>query len=184
MHVFLDFEASSLSDASYPIEIAWVFEHGISETHLIRPAPGWTDWGGEAKSIHKIERHVLLSDGEDHAEVARHMVEVLDGHDLLATAPSWDGKWLSVLLRAAGLPRHRLRLRDTEEAQRETAIAILTDVMVEGTAEKAAEDIVRGVAADTEAPPRHRALQDAEAERQRWLLVRDRALAERDRARG
>ena len=41
------------------------------------------------------------------------------GHDLLASAPSWDGKWLSALLRAAGLPRHSLRLRDSDEAMRE-----------------------------------------------------------------
>ena len=31
------------------------------------------------------------------------MVEVLSGHDLCASAPSWDGKWLSALLRAADI---------------------------------------------------------------------------------
>ena len=56
-----------------------------------------------------------------HHVLARRMVEVLAGHDLTASAPSWDGKWLSALLRAADIPRHTLRLRDTEEVQRETA---------------------------------------------------------------
>ena len=40
MLVFLDFEASSLAKRGYPIEVAWVFEDGRAESHLIRPAPG------------------------------------------------------------------------------------------------------------------------------------------------
>ncbi|MFT3810039.1 MAG: hypothetical protein QM698_08990 [Micropepsaceae bacterium] len=31
MLAFLDFEASSLSDNSYPIEVAWIFEDGTGE---------------------------------------------------------------------------------------------------------------------------------------------------------
>ena len=38
MIVFLDFEASSLSDDSYPIEVGWAGEDGSTEQHLIRPA--------------------------------------------------------------------------------------------------------------------------------------------------
>jgi hypothetical protein len=52
MKVFLDFEASSLSDRSYPVEVAWVFQDGRSESHLIRPATEWTDWDDEAEAIH------------------------------------------------------------------------------------------------------------------------------------
>ena len=44
MRVFLDFEASSLSKDSYPIEVGWAGEDGSTEAHLIRPAPDWTDW--------------------------------------------------------------------------------------------------------------------------------------------
>ena len=51
MIVFLDFEASSLSDDSYPIEVGWVFEDGRTEAHLIRPAPAWTDWDPAAEAI-------------------------------------------------------------------------------------------------------------------------------------
>lgn len=43
MKVFLDFEASSLSDQSYPVEVAWVFQDGRTESHLINPAPEWVD---------------------------------------------------------------------------------------------------------------------------------------------
>jgi hypothetical protein len=128
MKVFLDFEASSLADRSHPIEVAWVFQNGRQESHLIAPAPNWTDWDDKAEAIHHISREVLVAEGEPHDEMARRMVEALTGHDLFASAPSWDGKWLSTLLRSAGIPRHELRLRDTDEALRETAAEILSAV--------------------------------------------------------
>ena len=65
-YVFLDFEASSLGKDSYPIEVAWVFEDGRSETHLIRPAPAWTDWDERAAAIHGI----LRADLEIHGTAA------------------------------------------------------------------------------------------------------------------
>src|SRR4051794_34099009 len=125
MRVFLDFEASSLKKNGFPIEVGWVFEGGQSEGHLIRPAPGWSDWDAGAEAIHGLSRERLEREGTPHDEVARRMVEGLAGHDLFASAPSWDGKWLSLLLRAAGLPRHTLRLRDTEVAQAEAAADLL-----------------------------------------------------------
>ena len=114
MRVFLDFEASSLGRNSYPIEVGWVFEDGGSESHLIRPADGWTDWDVDAAAMHRIDRERLLREGEPVADVAGRVVASLGGHELYASAPSWDGKWLSVLLRAAGYARHLLRLRDSE----------------------------------------------------------------------
>src|SRR6188474_3495839 len=88
MIVFLDFEASSLAKLSYPIEVAWVFEDGPSETHLIRPAPQWTDWDMDAEAIHHISRETLQNEGTPHDVVARRMVDQLSGHDLFASAPS------------------------------------------------------------------------------------------------
>ncbi|WP_404337056.1 transcriptional regulator [Sphingomonas sp. MMS12-HWE2-04] len=128
MRVFLDFEASSLAKRSYPVEVAWVFEDGRGDAHLIRPAPGWDDWDAEAEAIHRIPRATLTAEGVPHDAVAAQMVADLAGHDLLASAPSWDGKWLSVLLRAAGLPRHSLRLRGSDAAMAEAAAAILGEV--------------------------------------------------------
>ena len=176
MLVFLDFEASSLAKRGYPIEVAWVFEDGTSEAHLIRPAPGWEDWSADAEAIHRISRPLLDAEGVAHDVVARRMVETLTGHDLLASAPSWDGKWLSALLRAAGYPKHTLRLRDTEAAQRETATALLKDVVAAEALTVAVENILvlTGVR-DRDGPPAHRALPDAVEERQRWLAVRDEA---------
>jgi hypothetical protein len=181
MLVFLDFEASSLGKHSYPIEVGWVFEDGASESRLIRPAPGWDDWDARAEAIHHIPRAALLRDGTAHDEVARLMVERLTGHDLVASAPSWDGKWLSALLRAAGLPRHRLRLRATEEAQRDTARKILQACIPADRIDAQIEAMVARVnAAAREAPTAHRALADAQAEREQWLAARTAAAQFRD----
>jgi len=173
MLVFLDFEASSLARHSYPIEVAWIFEDGISETHLIRPAPGWDDWDAGAEAIHHIPRDALLRDGMPHDMLARRMMTVLAGHDVVATAPSWDGKWLSVLLRAAGLPRHSLRLRDTEEAQRDTAHDILQDCIAADRIDAEIETLIACVRQQSPgATQAHRALADAVRQRDLWLAVR------------
>jgi len=176
MLVFLDFEASSLARHSYPIEVAWVFQDGTSEYYLIRPAQGWDDWDAAAEAIRHIPRERLLRDGTPHEEVARRMVTRLSGHDLTASAPSWDGKWLSALLRAAGLPRHTLRLRDTEEVQRETVRRILRNQVSTGRMEQEIEKLrTTAIEALPKAAIAHRALADAEAERARWLAIRDAA---------
>jgi len=186
MKVFLDFEASSLGKKSVPIEVAWVFEDGRSADYLIRPAPGWEDWDSRAEAIHRIDRATLLRDGCAHDVVAAAMVDQLTGHALFATAPSWDGKWLSVLLRSAGYPRHLLRLRDSDEALRQSATDILEGFVpaeaLTGTVAALIESIDSRASGTA---PAHRALADAREEYQRWLMVREKAhrLAQ-DRARG
>ncbi|MBC9033876.1 transcriptional regulator [Sphingomonas sp. JC676] len=172
MLVFLDFEASSLGKGSYPIEVAWVFADGRSESHLILPAPGWTDWDDAAQAIHRIDRRTLLLEGMPHQHVAQRMVEVLTGHDLLASAPSWDGKWLSALLRAAGFQRHGLRLRRSDEAMVESARSILSPAFADTQLASAADEVMtRSASPMASGVPAHRALPDAEAERARWLAV-------------
>lgn len=173
MFVFLDFEASSLAKDSYPIEVGWVFEDGRSEGILIRPAPEWTDWDMRAQAVHQLDRGLLLREGRAHSDVAAHMLAELGGHDLFASAPSWDGKWLSVLLRAAGLPRRSLRLRDTDEASRETASAILSPLLSGEALTAEIADILTFVDETCAQVPRdHRAVGDARGERERWLNVR------------
>ena len=177
MNVFLDFEASSLSDRSYPIEIAWVFDDGRSQSHLIAPAPDWDDWNDAAEQIHGLSRETLVRDGVPHDIVARQMVEALTGHALFASAPSWDGKWMSVLLRAAGFPRHTLRLQDTDIALRDTATHILRDAVPPEELEARVRDLVAWANTTKDSPPAHRALADATEERAIWRRLRDRAQA-------
>jgi hypothetical protein len=184
MLVFLDFEASSLAKRSYPIEVAWVFAEADGcdvreETHLIRPAPDWIDWDAEAQAIHGIARDTLLREGEPLEVVAARMVEVLHGHTLVASAPSWDGKWLSALLRTAGWPRHQLRLSSTAAARRSRVSQILEDA--QWPAAGMADAVTAVLANEQNDRPTgisaHRALPDARAEHARWLAAGDAALA-------
>jgi hypothetical protein len=162
MRVFLDFEASSLSRDSYPIEVGWAAEDGSTESHLIRPAKGWTDWDASAEAIHHIGRETLLAEGEPHDKVARRMLETLGRRQVYVTAPSWDGMWLSKLLRAAKLPRHALRMQDVEEAHVGAALEILGGDPADPWARATALDLLRearhGLPFE---PPVHRALADA-----------------------
>ncbi|MXP63374.1 transcriptional regulator [Roseomonas sp. M0104] len=172
MIVFVDFEASSLGKRGFPVEVGWAAEDGTEEGHLIRPAPDWEEWNLEAEAVHGLSLERLRRDGTAHEVVARRMVEVLSGHDLYASAPSWDGQWLSRLLRAAGLPRHALRLRDTEEAQRQAVTAALG-----GAGEAQAEEVLAAArrAVEASGAPVHRALDDARRELKLWREVRRQA---------
>jgi hypothetical protein len=94
------------------------------------------------------------------------MVEALTGHELFASAPSWHGQWFSKLLRAAGLPRHALRLRDTDEVQRDAVLAVLERGGVPvGARPDILHDILEPARLAAKAEARaHRALDDARGE--------------------
>ncbi|RVO82511.1 3'-5' exonuclease family protein [Sinorhizobium medicae] len=177
MIVFLDFEASSLSKKSFPIEVAWVFQDGRSRSYLIRPASDWIDWSAAAEEVHGISRDLLRAEGLPVGFVAEGMIRELAGHQLYASAPSWDGKWLSVLLRAAGLPRHALRLAKSDEAFLDAARC----EMGKRFSEQEIIELVRGVIDATGPSQFHRTLPDARLELKRLTLVRKFA-AERTRS--
>jgi hypothetical protein len=178
MRVFMDFEASGLTEDSYPIEVAWVLEDGTAETHLVRPAPHWTAWTASAEETHQISRQTLEEKGEPADAVARRVIEALSGHDLYASAPEWDGKWLSDLLEAGGFPREALSLRDTEAAQAEIiaetlGIDLATAPRTPGEElPTLVEDIMVLADMKERRTHHHRALDDAEEERRRWQTVR------------
>lgn len=180
---FLDFEASSLGKQGYPIEVAWVLSSGEEESHLIRPDPTWTDWDTKAEAIHGLSRDRLQAEGQPVADVARRMMSALAGYGLYATAPSWDGKWLSRLLRTAGLPRHALRLEDTEAIHRQTMREVLLEMSIPAELH---DELMKKVLSQAErkddelGPAEHRALADARREQRLWLDIRDRT---RDMAR-
>ena len=79
----------------------------------------------EAEAVHGLARERVVREGVAHDWVALHMLTALRDVTLYASAPSWDGQWLSRLLRAAGLPRHALRLKATAEAQRRVILDVL-----------------------------------------------------------
>ncbi len=174
MIAFLDFEASSLSKHSFPIEVAWVFEDGRSKSRLIKPKAGWIDWSQDAQSIHGISRELLETEGTELNAVAAEMMSELAGHALYASSPSWDGKWLSVLLRGAGVPRHALRLQKSDDLFIEVAAEIMASVNRRLDAEKLVADVITS---SEPAQPAHRALPDAMLELRRLDLVKAAARA-------
>jgi hypothetical protein len=178
LRAFLAFEASSLGRHGFPIDVAWVFESGGEESHFIRPAPGWTEWGPAAQRLHGISGDRLGIDGAPVERVARRLVDELGDHEVFASDPSWDGKWLSLLLRAAGLPCRAVRLVDTDVALLELADAILAPSLPSSDIPRAARQILANASARFAGSPRpHRALPDARIERERWLAVSELAHA-------
>lgn len=104
--IFMDFEASSLNSASYPIEIAWSLADGSVESHLISPAgvDGWGDGDAKAEAVHGISRVELLAAGHSPAWVCRRLLEVCGGALVVYTdCPELDRAWLSVLCAAGGV---------------------------------------------------------------------------------
>lgn len=168
MRVFLDFEASSLSNHSYPIEVGWVFEDGREEDYLIRPAPAWIEWDVTAEAVHGISRERLLHEGTPHDLVCDRLVAELGAHSIYASSPPWDGRWLSMLLRAAGRPRHLLRLKDSEEAFAEAARLRLGPAADDAAVTEA---IAAARAAVEVVPTAHRALADARREFEIWRAL-------------
>ena len=178
MRAFIDFEASSLGRHGYPIEVAWVFEDGHSETFLIAPIEKWTDWDPAAEALHTIAREQLAAEGVAADIVARRLADSLQGHHVFASAPSWDGKWLSALLRAGGLPGHAIRLADTDAALLALASALLAPFLPSSEIHRAIRKVLAS-AGDRFVGRRrvHRALPDAQLERERWLIVSELAHA-------
>jgi hypothetical protein len=100
--VFIDFEASSLRSASYPIEVAWYNPDGAIETHLISPAgiTSWTDWSAEAEKLHGISRAELLKYGKSPSWICRRLNQQLAGQGVYSDDPEYDGVWLAALFAA------------------------------------------------------------------------------------
>ena len=115
---------------------------------------------------------MLETDGVAHDVVARRVLDALGEHVVYASAPSWDGKWLSVLFRAAGLPRHAMRLKDSDEAFLEAAAEALSTRVPPARVKALAAEIVERAVDTVQRSVKHRALADAEQERQIWLEVR------------
>lgn len=101
----LDFEASSLSQESWPIEVglSWIANgHVQTWSSLIRPDPAWDigDWSQQSAEVHGIP----LSDLENApsaAEVVEAFLNALEGRKSVSDAPEFEARWLDRLFRAA-----------------------------------------------------------------------------------
>lgn len=107
---FLDFEACSVSAASWPIEIGvsrLLFgEEGVSVAtwdSTIRPHTSWpiSEWSEKSAKVHHIPFNELL-DGPDAIDVAEKAFEELRGCVVLSDAPPYETLWLDRLLALIG----------------------------------------------------------------------------------
>lgn len=98
----LDFEASGLDQASYPIEIAF-WQHGQVHSWLILPEPTWEYWCTTAEGMHGISREDLLRYGKPVSTVAMEVNTVMSSHVVYSDAANWDDFWLHRLYEAANI---------------------------------------------------------------------------------
>ncbi len=110
---FIDFEASGLGPFSWPIEVGWSFEDGVTESVLISPSPQWPmeAWDEKAERLHGITPRMLADLGADAAEACERLDAALAGRAVYSDAPDWDSFWMLRLYQAAGR-RCDIRLRD------------------------------------------------------------------------
>lgn len=98
----IDFEASSLSAFSYPIEVglSWLEGQNVQTwSSLIRPHPNWNpnDWAPESELVHGIPMSSLL-DAPAADAVAKQLRAVIGDRVLVSDAPKFDEQWLDRLL--------------------------------------------------------------------------------------
>ncbi|SMY35860.1 MULTISPECIES: hypothetical protein [Photobacterium] len=105
MWATLDFEASGLSEFSYPIEVGYSLPNGTDNSLLINPLSAsdeWVYWDAFSEShIHKIPRSELEANGKQVVDVCRHLNAVLGQYELVFCDSEWDLFWLGRLYHAA-----------------------------------------------------------------------------------
>ena len=150
----IDFEASSLDQDGYPIEVGLAFWHSPDEaiygwSTLIQPAWEWTrngHWSPKSAKVHGISGRELLADGKPVDCVAARLNEML-GSERIAwcDGDAYDIHWTGALFKAAkATPLFRL-------GAWHRLIAMVGPTMRE-----------RGLEWLDQAPARHRARDDAE----------------------
>jgi DNA polymerase-3 subunit epsilon len=102
---FLDFEASSLDQDSWPIEIGIAWTEGgsvLCESKLIRPEPNWHEsaWSKASADIHGLSLNQLISDGE-HAQDVAAWFKTLNRGIAITDNPEFERRWLIRLLAPA-----------------------------------------------------------------------------------
>ena len=153
--LFIDFEASSLLPGTYPIEVGWIGDGVIGESHLIHPSAfPWGDWSYESEAIHGISQDTLRRDGKPAEAVGRRLLEVLHGRQAVVGSTSLDRMWLELLLETVG--EDPPALLSEPAALLQTA----TDILGDQTAARKAVTLAQEARLDDIV--HHRALPDAE----------------------
>lgn len=89
----LDFEASSLSDQSYPISVGMLVR-GISYYYLIKPKREWTDWSMDSQGVHRLSRSNIENFGYPVTVVASLIEYTLKKYSCVySDNPYYEEKW-------------------------------------------------------------------------------------------
>jgi DNA polymerase III epsilon subunit-like protein len=120
---FLDFEASSLDEDSWPVEIgiAWIEDGSVlCESKLIRPEPDWNKgaWSEASADIHGLRLDVLASDGSKAQDVAT-WFKARNRGIAITDNPEFERRWLIRLL-ATDLPFPAVQILDFDSYVRMT----------------------------------------------------------------
>lgn len=103
----LDFEASSLSADSWPIEVglSWLADDEVvTWSSLIQPSDEWplSDWSRASEQVQGISFKALLDAPAPHFVAAELSARLAD-RTLVSDAPEFDGRWFGRLMKAANI---------------------------------------------------------------------------------
>lgn len=104
--IFLDFEASSLDKASWPVEwgVAWIAGDEVSATSmLIKPHPDWpmSAWSPVSADIHGIDLETL-KEAVPAEDAAQSLMDLIRGKTLVSDAPEYEARWLKRMVDLTG----------------------------------------------------------------------------------
>lgn len=104
---FIDFEASGLSEDSFPLEIGWTKDGENVESYYIHPDPSWNlkSWSSAAQNLHGIELKSVFEFGVDTKIVSQAMNSALNGYILLSDSASHDIRWANMIFQSAKIER-------------------------------------------------------------------------------
>ena len=111
----IDFEASSLSHNSFPIQVAVILENGTTYNAYIRPHDDWRlegDWDPKAFEVHKIPMQLLLDVGKDINTVARELNDFLGDGIAYCDGGIYDTMWCNTLFYKSDVARRTFKLKD------------------------------------------------------------------------
>lgn len=100
----IDFEASSLRNNSYPIQVA-ICNSSDSYSAYIRPEDHWTDWHMDSQAIHSIPRPMLFDVGKSPTQVAKEVNDFLGDEIAYCDGGIYDIHWANVLYEAAAITK-------------------------------------------------------------------------------
>lgn len=154
--LFLDFEASSLSRGSWPVEIGYAWIDGgrvRSRARLIAPRPDWSmaDWSDAAATVHNIPLAAIQA-GAPAAEVAAE-TDFFGEFEVVSENPRWEQIWLDRLREGRG---RRIEVGPLQKAMRRR--------LDDRGASAVVQALFRSVAP-------HRAGPDAERLARAWLVA-------------